>query len=264
MLKTRILTAAVGIPFLISVIYLGGLFWQGLVVMLTAAALMEFFVMMRHKGFQPILGISAVVAFILLFRIQLAPYLPGLFLAGFILMILAVVMTYPRRNINDLALSLFGAVYTGYFFSYALAFNNSDNSFYMLLLVFVLTWASDVGGYLFGRLWGRHKLAPQLSPGKTREGAIGAVVLTILAALLYQKFIPTQYLTGAFLVLMAVAASLAAQLGDLLESAIKRYFDVKDSGQLLPGHGGILDRFDSFMLVLPVVYYFLVVLERYV
>jgi len=263
MLRIRILTALVGIPFLISVIYLGGLYWQGLVVMLTAAALMEFFVMMANKGFHPFIISSAWLAFILLFRVQLAPYLPGLFLAGLILMILSMVLSYPQRNINDLALSLFGAVYTGFLFSYALVLSTGEEAFFLLLLVFVLTWASDVGGYLCGRLWGKHKLAPQLSPGKTREGAAGAVILTILAALMYQHWISLDNSNTLFMVLMAVAASAAAQLGDLLESAIKRYFEVKDSGHLLPGHGGILDRFDSFLLVSPVIYYFLVVLKPY-
>ncbi|NLN88408.1 MAG: phosphatidate cytidylyltransferase [Syntrophomonadaceae bacterium] len=260
MLKTRLLTAAVGIPFLIGMAYLGGVYWQVLVGLLAAVALLEFLAMMRSKGFHPCIVSAILLAAVILFRIQLAPYLPGLFLAGLLLMIIGLVLTYPQRNINDLALSLFGSVYSGFFFSYALALGSTDGAFYLLLLVFILTWASDVGGYFFGRMWGKHKLAPRLSPGKTTEGSAGAIVLTILAACLCQYLPGNDYPQGSVLLVMAVAVSIAAQLGDLLESSIKRFFAVKDSGRLLPGHGGVLDRFDSFMLVCPVIYYFLVVL----
>ncbi|MEQ8200180.1 MAG: phosphatidate cytidylyltransferase [Syntrophomonadaceae bacterium] len=260
MLKKRLLTAAVGIPFLIGVAYLGGIYWQGLVGLLTAVALAEFFAMMRSKGFRPYIVPAVFLAFILLFRIQLASWLPGLFLVGLLLMIIVLVFTYPQRNIDDLALSLFGSVYTGFFFSYALALGHADDSFYLLLLVFLLVWASDAGGYFFGRIWGKHKLAPRLSPGKTVEGSVGAIVLTIVAALLYRCLPGSVNPQVGVLLVMAFSFSVAGQLGDLLESAIKRFFEVKDSGHLLPGHGGILDRFDSFMLVSPVAYYFLVVL----
>ena len=263
MLKNRIITAVVGIPFLIGTAYLGGVYWQVLVGLLTAAALIEYCAMMRGKGFHPLMVSAAFLAFILLFRTQLGSYLAGLCLAGLLLMIIGLVFTYPQRNLHDLALSLFGSVYTGFFFSYALALGRTESAFYLLLLVFILTWASDVGGYLFGRVWGKHKLAPRLSPGKTVEGSAGAIVLTILAALVYRYFSGAEYPQAGILLVMALVFSVAAQLGDLLESAIKRFFEVKDSGRLLPGHGGVLDRFDSFMLVSPVAYYFLVVLPPY-
>jgi len=263
MLKNRLITAAVGIPFLIGLAYLGGVYSQVLIVLLTAAALIEYCAMMRGKGFQPFVVSAVFLAFILLFRTQLGSYLAGLFLASLLLMIIGLVFTYPQRNLHDLALSLFGSIYTGFFFSYALALGRSESAFLILLMVFILTWASDVGGYLFGRIWGKHKLAPRLSPGKTVEGAAGAIVLTILAAWGYRYFSGAVYPQVGVLLVMAFVFSVAAQLGDLLESAIKRFFEVKDSGRILPGHGGVLDRFDSFMLVSPVAYYFLVVLPPF-
>lgn len=259
MLKTRIITAVVGVPLLLGIIYLGGVYWQGLMVLLTVAAMLEYFGMMRHKGFKPVILPTLGIALILLYRAQLEPYLAGLFFAGLLLMILTMVFRYPRIDYSDIALNLFAAFYIGFFFSYGLAVNEIGESFYILLLVFLLTWASDVGGYLFGRLWGKNKLIPQLSPGKTREGAIGAVLLTVICALLYKFIFKADYMGIVDAMLLGLAASLAAQLGDLLESAMKRYFGVKDSGQIIPGHGGVLDRFDSLLLVLPTVYYFLVV-----
>ena len=259
MLRTRIITAAIGIPILLGIAYLGGNYWAGLIALLMAVVLLEYFAMMRCRGFQPIILPAYLMAFILLFRVQLDQNMTGLFWAGLLLMILSMVLRYPRINHSDLALSLFAALYTGFLFSYGLALTELGRSFHILWLVFILTWASDVGGYLFGRLWGKNKMAPQLSPGKTWEGAIGAVLLTIIAALLYTYLIKMESPGVVYIIMLGLLASAAAQLGDLLESSIKRYFGVKDSSRIIPGHGGVMDRFDSFMLVLPVVYYFLVV-----
>ncbi len=258
MLKTRILTAVIGVPFLLGIIYMGGWYWQGFIMALTAVALLEFLVMMQHKGLHPMWPATYILAFILLFRMSLDQYLTGLVFAGLLLMVLTMLLSYPRINIVDLAMNIFASVYTGFFFSFALALGVHEESFIVLLMVFMLTWASDIGGYTFGHLWGKHKLAPQLSPAKTQEGAGGAILLAVLAAVLFKYFTKFDY-PYISMVLMAVAASAAAQIGDLLESAIKRYMEVKDSGRIIPGHGGVLDRFDSLMLVMPAIYYFLVV-----
>ncbi|PKM77693.1 MAG: hypothetical protein CVU90_06345 [Firmicutes bacterium HGW-Firmicutes-15] len=259
MLRTRIITAVVGTPLLIGVLYLGGVYWQGFMALLAVIALFEYFTMMRNKGFKPLVLPAYLITGILLFRGQLSSYLPGLFFIGLFLMVLVLVTTYPRFCFDDIVFSFFGAFYIGYLFSYALAFE-SERVFPYMLLVFIMAWASDVGGYLFGKLWGKNKLSPQLSPGKTWEGAIGGVLATVALALIFNRLLLIGNISMFYTVLLGVLASVTAQVGDLLESAMKRYFDVKDSGHIIPGHGGVLDRFDSFMLLLPVVYYFLVVL----
>ena len=155
----------------------------------------------------------------------------------------------------DAAITWFGALYIGVFFSYAILLENQANTpFYALLLAFLLTWASDTGGYFAGRWLGRRPLAPVLSPKKTWAGAGGAILLTVAAAVIlgWGRY------SGLHAILLGVAASLMAQAGDLTISAIKRHFGVKDAGHIIPGHGGVLDRFDSFMWVLPLVYYFVV------
>ncbi|MDD4803366.1 MAG: phosphatidate cytidylyltransferase [Syntrophomonas sp.] len=260
MLRTRIITAVISIPLLIGLLYLGGVYWQCFVALLTGIALFEYFAMMRHKGLKPMVLPAYIIAGILLFREQLSSYLPGLFFGSLFLMIVILVFTYPRFRFEDAAFSFFGTFYIGFLFSYALAIAQLDKPFYYLLLVFILTWASDVGGYLFGKLWGKNKLSPQLSPGKTWEGAWGAVLLTIVLALLFNGLAKIENLNLFSTVLLGILASVTAQVGDLLESAMKRFFAVKDSGHIIPGHGGVLDRFDSFLLLLPVVYYFLVLL----
>ena len=165
------------------------------------------------------------------------------------------VWSYPRITIAELSLNLFGPFYLGLTLQYSLRVLNLADPFLIMLLALLLTWASDVGGYAVGMLWGKRKLAPQLSPKKTWEGALGSVLFCLFIALTYAHFTALAPVKSAYLIILALLASLAAQLGDLFMSAIKRYFGVKDSGFIIPGHGGMLDRFDSFILVLPLVYY---------
>jgi len=122
----------------------------------------------------------------------------------------------------------------------------------------VLTWASDTGAYFSGRLIGGRKLIPSVSPGKTVAGAVGALVVTVLVAYAFMRYLLTPKAQLAFtpwgLVLFALTISVVAQIGDLAESLLKREAGVKDSGTLFPGHGGVLDRLDSLFFVLPAAY----------
>ena len=206
MLKTRIITALIGIPILLGGLYLGGNYWRVLVVLLAGTALMEYMAMMRRASFKPIVLPAFMITLLLLFRVQIDQYLAGLFLASWLLMIMFVVLDYPRFNFSDLALSFFGAFYSGYLFSYALAVPELEGAFLFVLLSFILTWASDIGGYLFGMRWGKHKLSPQLSPGKTREGAVGAVVLTIIAAVSFKYIFSMEYLNLYYTILLGICA----------------------------------------------------------
>jgi phosphatidate cytidylyltransferase len=128
----------------------------------------------------------------------------------------------------------------------------------LLLMPMLLTWASDIGAYFVGRAFGKRKLIPKVSPGKTVAGAWGALGSTVLVAWLYAHFVlrPVAHLdlTPLGAVVFGLVVSVAAQVGDLVESLLKREAGVKDSSKLLPGHGGILDRFDSLLFVLPVAY----------
>ncbi len=257
MLRTRIITAVVGIPLLLGALYLGGLAWSIVFGLMGFLALYEFLNMMKTRDFTPSMITPYGILFVLLFRETLASYcLPFLF-AIILIMIIELVLMYPKRNLNDLAIGFFGAFYIGYLLSYGLALQNLLQPFLYIVMACILTWSSDIGGYLFGRLWGKRKLSPQLSPNKTWAGAIGGVSLTIILALSSYFILPLEKLTLIHLLYLALASSLAAQFGDLFASAMKRFFGVKDSGNIIPGHGGVLDRFDSFMLVLPVLYYFL-------
>ena len=127
-----------------------------------------------------------------------------------------------------------------------------------VLLALFIVWATDSGAYLVGRRYGVRRLAPRVSPNKTVEGSIGGVVSAVLVTvifMLFDKNVAAPYHLPVML-LLAVFFSIAGQFGDLVESAIKRHFDVKDSGKFIPGHGGVLDRFDSMLFVFPLMHFF--------
>ena len=152
---------------------------------------------------------------------------------------------------NAIASALGGAIYIGG--AWLCAFNLRSVNPHWLLFAFLLCWAGDTAALYIGKNFGRHKLAPKISPGKTWEGAIASVVGGVLTGAIYAHYlIPAAPL--ATVLMIAAAGNIAGQLGDLIESAYKRWGGVKDSGSSLPGHGGWLDRIDSCLLSIPVVY----------
>ncbi|MGB3452430.1 MAG: phosphatidate cytidylyltransferase [Moheibacter sp.] len=126
-----------------------------------------------------------------------------------------------------------------------------------ILFIFILIWISDIMAYVVGSLWGKHKLAPKISGGKTWEGAIGGFVFTLLTGFIFYKYLfPESRMNW---IIIGAIVAVFAPVGDLVESKLKRSFDVKDSGKLMPGHGGFLDRLDSFIFVIPMVYLYLLI-----
>lgn len=167
------------------------------------------------------------------------------------------------KPLASVAITVFGVMYAGLFsYIYALRYHNyavgAAAGTALVLLPVLLTWTTDIGAYAFGRTFGHKKLIPSISPGKTVEGAIGGLALTIVICLLYVRFILMPYaqlgLTIQGAILFAIVVSVAAQTGDLAESLLKREAGVKDSSRIIPGHGGILDRFDSFLFVMPIAF----------
>ena len=168
------------------------------------------------------------------------------------------------RPLASVSVTAFGAVYTGGLLSFAWLLRHhrfattAPAGTALVMYPVVLTWASDIGAYFVGRLMGRAKLMPAISPGKTRAGAWGALVVTMLVSLAYVRLVlePQAHLSlrPAVAAGFGLLVSAVAQVGDLVESMLKREAGVKDSSQLLPGHGGILDRLDSLYFVLPVAF----------
>ena len=168
------------------------------------------------------------------------------------------------RPLEAVAATAFGAAYAGAMLTFAYLLRHhryvvtQGAGTVLLLYPVVLTWASDIGAYFVGRALGKARLMPSVSPGKTRAGAWGALGLTVVVSLLWIRFalrpVAQLALTPIMAVVFGLVVSVAAQVGDLFESMLKREAGVKDSSHLLPGHGGILDRLDSLYFVLPVAY----------
>lgn len=154
---------------------------------------------------------------------------------------------------------IFTVIYTALPFSFALGlpkFSTIDGTFSLeVFFLFVLIWSSDSFAYFAGRLFGKHKMAPKISPKKTWEGFAGGVILTLILSFFIEKFHPE--LRGNWMVVGFLVA-VFAPIGDLVESQLKRTFGVKDSGNIIPGHGGVLDRLDSFIICVPVVYLYFI------
>lgn len=253
MLKTRIITSLVAVPALFGILYAGGLYWKALFTLLALLGVCEYLNLLKAGGHKPLVLPALLATVVSMWGCAIGQWLLAAILVVLFLSVLLLVIEYPRYSLADVALTLFGSFYIGFLLAFSLPMADLDKAFWIITLCFFITWGSDIGGYVGGSLAGRHRLAPQLSPNKTWEGAAGAVLLaTLLAVLLVQIVdLPVPVIQAAAL---GMLGSAAAQMGDLFESGMKRYAGVKDSGRIIPGHGGVLDRFDSFLLVLPLVY----------
>ena len=269
-LTRRIIFAVIAAPASIGVVYLGD--WALAIVLsvLAALAAWEFFRMARETGAQPIEPAGIALAALLPIAAhaqRLGVYTLSLTAIVAMLLVLFASTIWLRgpagRPMSSVSITAFGVFYAGLFsYIYAVRYHNyavgAAAGTALVFLPIFLTWSTDVGAYAFGRLFGRKKLIPAVSPGKTVEGAVGGLGLTIVMCLLYVRFILMPYaqlgLTIQGAVLFAVVISVAAQVGDLAESLLKREAAVKDSSRILPGHGGILDRFDSLLFVMPIAF----------
>jgi len=255
-LAPRLGTALVGLPLLVGVVWVGGLPLMALVAGAGVLGTAEFLGLARRAGARPLTPLALAWAV----PLALAPTLPpgtlaptlsaGVLGAGVGLSL----RREPRTALADLGTTLAGPLLVAWPLGYALALRALPGGPAPLLLALGAVFASDTGAYFLGRALGRRPLAPSISPSKTVEGAVGGLLCGALAGLAL-AFLPPAPLTPWQGALAGAIASLAGQVGDLAESALKRSAGVKDSGRLLPGHGGLLDRLDSLLFGLVAVYY---------
>lgn len=272
MLRTRVITALILGIVLLGALYLGGLAWGLFVGLVAVTAFGEYLRLWAKAGLSvspAVAGVGWAGAVIWTVAAGLPGFAAGLPLAGpgganaglllglvIVIALATLVFTYPAGSAGGALVVISGSVYIGWTLAHLVLLRASGPlGIWRTLLVFGGVWATDVLAYFVGSLIGRHKLKPSLSPGKTVEGGAGGLVGGILAA--WFLGIPLGLSPGLRLGL-GIAVAVLGQTGDLAESALKRYAGVKDSGRLLPGHGGVLDRFDSTLVAAPLVYYILV------
>lgn len=258
-MKQRIVTGVIGGILFITLVYLGGMWYSLLLFLLALIGLFEF---LRMAGIRPF-SITGILSYLLMLSIVWPDlvssswpffHFSSVLMPALILLLFTTVVKKNEIHVEHAALSLLGAIYIGFGFTYMGAFRNgvSDHGFWLTMLILLGIWATDSGAYFVGRSFGKNKLWPAISPNKTIEGSLGGIVIAfviVLAINTAKNVVPfMQALQIAFVI------GVTAQMGDLVESAIKRHFGVKDSGQIFPGHGGVLDRTDSWLIVFPILY----------
>jgi len=263
MLRTRALSAAVLIPLVAGLVYAGGWLLAAVLLVVAVRATYEFFHLMASAGYRPSLAASAVVIAALLLAARFPGWdLFGLLFAAAVIGTLTCQLLRPPEGYptQDWALTLGAALWLGWLLSHFVLIRDLSPAFGLglgtrwLAVAFLATWINDSVAYFVGKAIGRHHCCPYLSPHKTWEGTIGGWIGGLIAtALIGQWLVALPW--GHGLALGALVAT-AAPLGDLAKSMVKRQMKVKDFSALIPGHGGMFDRIDSLLFVVPVVYYY--------
>ncbi len=261
----RIVSSLVGLPILIFLIVLGGLPLRVAILAVSLIGLAEFY--SAFKGKVIMLKIIGILVSLLYYLPMYMTFNSFMFLNSFFIFALLISMVVRHRDIaiSDCALIFFGFYYTVVPLSFIYMVRMSQFGEYLVWLIFICAWGSDTGAYFTGRSLGKHKLTPSLSPNKTVEGAIGGVVVATILAFIYGLIITRMRSNVDIAVNCAIIGAVGAvlsQFGDLAASAIKRQSGVKDFGNLIPGHGGVLDRFDSIIFTAPCVYIVMTALMR--
>ena len=261
MLK-RTLSALIGAPLLLGLTYLGGPYTAFLVATLTLLALWEFMRIGERMGMQTWYFQTTIVTVVWLINLFIGSreWLLSALVFSLLLVLGRLALTYPKTSLAEATFNLLAFLYAVVLLSHLYMLRQLPGGLELTFLTIFLVWATDTGAYLIGRQFGRHLLAPQVSPKKTVEGSLGGLVLSIVVALVFWRLVgETSWLKY---LILAIIVGVSGQIGDLFESALKRSAGVKDSGNLIPGHGGILDRFDSLIFAIPLVYYGVTLIVR--
>ncbi len=259
MFRTRLLSGIVLVVLALIFIIHGGAL---LLVVLGIISLIGLFELYRVFGIEKNAGIAGYAAAVVYYLNLQFDFLPDIMLLIMLFLIACMcffVFGYPRFTAAQILSVFFGFFYVAVMLSCIYLTRSLDNGTYLVWLIFLSAWGCDTSAYCFGMLFGKHKMTPLLSPKKSVEGAVGGVagaaVLTIIYGFIFRKGMDASVSYIMFMALIAAMGALIAMVGDLAASAIKRNYDIKDFGKLIPGHGGILDRFDSVIFVAPVIYF---------
>jgi len=254
-MKQRIITAIIALAIVLPFLIYGSWPFVLFGFLLATIGLYEL-ITMRKLGHFAIPGILAVLLLWVIlsrFKDDLLPYVSLTKLEGIGLLILLLlafaVFSKNKFTFDDAGFMAISAFYVGLGFFYLIEARMLGLDY--LLFIFFVIWATDSGAYFVGRSIGKRKLWPVISPNKTIEGAVGGIVIAIVVAIVFQLISPFEGYSLIQMIFIALLISVAGQIGDLVESAFKRHYGVKDSGKIMPGHGGVLDRLDSMIFVLP-------------
>ena len=265
MLKRRTITGAIGAAVVLFLIWLGHPWFSFFIAAVTLVGTLEFYRMsasLARRRFLTCLGLMWALAVALSPHYEDAAVLSAVMAGTIVVSLVGMLRLLPREEaFRDWAWVVAGVLYVGWMLSYWLRLSMLANGREWVCLAMLATFAYDTGAFFVGGAWGRHRLAPTISPGKTWEGVGGGLLSTIAVTTAVSRAPALFSSIGAEcwqVIALACLVGLSAQGGDLVESLLKRNAGVKESGKLLPGHGGVLDRFDGLIFVGVVVYYYVV------
>ena len=272
-LITRIATAVVAVPILLLIFYYGGVYYLALMCLIAALCSIEFFALAGPDLRKSRKIYITAISLLLIISAFLDFMLMSLFFT--FLIFLSIILEFRKKDfsdcLRDLGMTLLPLIYFGWMLAHGVLLRNisggegalnygsfgrgpEDIGFFLVVLAVSCTFLNDAGAFFFGKAFGKKKLASHISSGKTVVGLIGGFLVSVVGAfvvnLIFESPLPTIWVA-----LYAIIIAAAAVAGDLFESTIKRGAGVKDSGSLVPGHGGVLDRFDSLIFVFPCTYY---------
>lgn len=265
MFKTRLLSGILLVLIALATIISGGDVLFATLLMISFIGMTEIYrIMELGSKLLGIAGYVAAVSYYFLIRLDRMDLIVPLVIAFLIVLMVIYVFTYPKYRVEHVMLAFFGLFYVAFMLSYVYQIRMLEQGAFIVWLVFICSWGCDTCAYCVGMLLGKHKMAPKLSPKKSIEGAIGGVagaaLLGVLYAAVVNHFAPETNASLLGYALICAVGGAISQVGDLAASAIKRNHDIKDYGKLIPGHGGILDRFDSVIFTAPIIYYLAVAL----
>lgn len=267
MLRERVISGVIIAVSIALFTFFGGIWLLSLLLLASVRGMFEFYratgVLTDDKRIDLKTGIAymfCVIYYVMLYLTEGNMFNVVFVTVVFLLVLLAAyVFTYPKYDARQIIFTFFGFFYVGVMISFYYLTRNVPDGIYIVWLILAGSWLCDVCAYLTGMTLGRHKLAPILSPKKSIEGSVGGIVIPAIVAYVFGIIISRYYNPGypvaiVFAILTATGAA-ASQIGDLSASAIKRNYSIKDYGELIPGHGGVLDRFDSLIFTAPMIYF---------
>lgn len=250
-LGIRVASGAVGLVILLSVLFFGGPALGIGLLIVSVIALKEFYSALKKLGRNPLDLAGFLAAVLLLASFYYRMEIAELIISALILLLLSTTVLSNKHDIIDAAVTLTGVIYIPFFLYHILLMDGKP----IMMVVFLIAFGTDTFAYMIGSKFGKKRLCPEISPKKSVEGAFGGVIGSILVTMIYGAFYGIGPLWS--LGILALVGSVLSQLGDLTASRIKRLTGIKDFGSIMPGHGGMLDRFDSVIFTAPLVFYYM-------
>lgn len=249
-LSKRFSSGLIGLILLIIVVKKGGNILALSILLISLIGIREFYKALHNINIFPIKSIG-YLATIFLFLSAIYPVITlELVITGLTIITLVLIISKKNIDLGGVSLTIFGVLYIPFLLFHIYFLDKGD----YIWLIFIIAFGTDTFAYIAGNLFGRHKLCPKISPKKTIEGSIGGILGSIVLTILYSIYIGIDI--SWHLILLSIIVSIMSQLGDLAASKIKRMAGIKDYGFIMPGHGGVLDRFDSIIICAPLIYYY--------